>query len=248
MSETSDSVVRVEGARRSPATGIAWSEDLVVTAAHAIRARDGIRVTANGESFGATVVGGDHATDIALLRLDRKSLKPIRWSDREPRAGNIVLAAGRPGQRVRAAFGMISGAAGETIDVDGFLPRGFSGGPLLSGDGALGMNTSRLTPGGTTIPRATVQRVVDELLRSGHVARPLIGVGVYPVDEGLLVVSSSRDEILVGDIVRKVGSEDVRSPRDLERVVKGLEVGREIEIELTRGGEARKVRVDVRSR
>ena len=248
VSATSPSVVRIERARRSPSSGIAWSEDLVVTAAHAIRAREGIRVAVNDDTFDATIVGGDLGTDIALLRIEKKALQPIRWSDRPPRPGSIVLATGRPGRNVRAAFGIVSAEAGKFIDVDGFLPRGFSGGPLLSGDGAVGMNTSALTPGGTTIPRETLQRVTDELLRSGRVMRPLIGVGVYPVETGLLVVSTTREELLVGDIIVKVGDDEVRSPRDLARIVADLKIGSEIDVAITRGGEARSVRVDIKSR
>jgi serine protease DegQ len=262
VSEASASIVRIDGARRSSTSGIAWAEDLVITAAHAIRAREGIRVSANDHAFDATVAGGDGGTDIALLRVEKAGLQPIRWSDREPRVGNIVVAAGRPGRSVRAAFGIVSAAAGEWrafdgsridryIDVDGSLPRGFSGGPLLSPDGALGMNTSRVAPGGTTIPRATLARVVDELLRFGTVKRPLIGIGVYPVDEGLLVMSvkddssAARAGILVGDIVRSIDGEEVRSPRELNRVVQRLEIGREVEIGITRGGERRTMRIAV---
>lgn len=248
VSAATPSVVRIEGARRSPATGFAWSDDLVVTAAHAIRRREGIRVAFDDTSLAASVVGGDHATDIALLRVDRKALQPIRWSDRDPKPGNIVLAAGRPGRSVHASFGIVSAPAAKYIDVDGFLPRGFSGGPLLSTDGAIGMNTSALTPGGTTIPRATLQRVVDAIVQHGRVQRPVIGVGVYPVEGGLLVMSSEREEILVGDILRKVAAKDVRSPRDLAGVVAELEIGKTIDIELRRGGEQRTLRIEVRSR
>lgn len=258
VESASASIVRVDGARRTPASGIVWAENLVVTAAHAIRAHEGIHIA----DAPAQVVGIDGGTDVALLRIENASLQPIRWSEREARVGNVVLAAGRPGRSVRAAFGIVSAAAGEWrtydgsridryIDVDGSLPRGFSGGPLLASDGAIGMNTSHVAPGGTTIPRATLARIVDELSRFGTVKRPRLGVGVYPVDEGLLVMSvqeessAARAGILVGDIVRTIGGEDVRSPRDLHRVVQSLEIGKEIEIGIIRGGERRTIRLEI---
>ncbi|HSP16408.1 MAG TPA: S1C family serine protease [Thermoanaerobaculia bacterium] len=258
------SIVRVDGARRSAVSGIAWSEDLVVTAAHAIRHCEGIRIGGEDEtSLAATLVAGDGGTDIALLRVERAALRPIRWSDRAPRTGELVVVSGRPGKSVRAAMGMISASAGDWrtfdgsridlyIDVDGSLPRGFSGGPLIdSTGGAIGMNTSRIVPGGTTIPHATVRRIVDELQRHGSVRRPLIGIGVYPVEDGLLVMSikpdssAARAGILVGDVVQAINGKNVRSQRDLNAVVQTLEIGAEIEIAITRGGEARTLRVTV---
>ena len=263
ITSTSPSIVRVDGARRSPATGFAWSADLVITAAHAIRARDGISVVRDdGSASPATLVGVDHATDVALLRVEKASLRPIAWSDRDPRAGDFVVIAGRPGRSVRTGIGVASAVAGEWrthdgtridryIDVDAALPRGFSGGPLLDGEGTcLGMNTSGVTHGGTTIPRATLTRVVGELIEHGSVRRPLIGIGVYPVEEGLLVMSvkegtnAARAGILVGDIVVSIDGTAVRSPRALHRLLLNVEVGREVEIALTRGGEKKTFRVE----
>jgi S1-C subfamily serine protease len=96
------------------------------------------------------------------------------------RVGQLVLALGRPGESIRAILGVVSGLGGPWqtrhggsidayIDVDGSLPGGFSGGPLVGGDGTfLGINTSRLVPGGTTIPAATVTRVPAHPARGHH--------------------------------------------------------------------------------
>jgi S1-C subfamily serine protease len=260
------SIVRVDGARRSPSTGIAWSADLVVATAHAIRRDDGISVTRDdGESFAASLVGADGGTDVALLRVQNASLRPIRWSERETRTGDLLIVAGRPGRSVRATIGVASAVGGEWrtfdgsridryIEVDAALPRGFSGGPLLDGDGgSVGMNTSRVTPGGTTVPHATLRRVIDELQQHGSVRRPLIGIGVYPVEDGLLVMSvkdgSSADRagILVGDIIRTIDGKEVHSPRGLNAIIQSVAIDQEIEIGLRRGGDARTVRLKVGS-
>jgi serine protease DegQ len=260
------SIVRIDGARRSSSTGIAWSADLVVATAHAIRRDEGISITRDdGESFAASLVGADGGTDVALLRVENAALHPIRWSERATRAGDLMIVAGRPGRSVRATIGVASAVGSEWrtfdgsridryIDVDAALPRGFSGGPLLDGDGgSVGMNTSRVAPGGTTVPHATLERVVDALQRHGSVRRPLIGVGVYPVEDGLLVVSvkeaSSADRagILVGDVIRTIDGKEVRSPRALNAIVQSVSIDQEIEIGLTRGGESRTVRLKVGS-
>jgi serine protease DegQ len=256
------SILRVDGARRIPVTGIAWSPDLVITAAHAIRARQGISVARDdGQSFAATIVGGDNATDIALLRIPNAALQPVRWSERELRTGNFVVVAGRPGRSVRAAIGVASAVGGEWrthdgssidryIDVDASLPKGFSGGPLLDTEGgAIGMNTSRVTRGGTTIPHATLERVVTDLLRHGTVPRPILGIGVYPVESGLLIISvqddsaAARSGLMVGDLVVKVDGNDMQSPRELQRALQNMPAGKEIELGFKRGGELKTVRV-----
>jgi len=262
VAAAANSIVRIDGARHSSASGIAWSEDLVITASHVLRARDGISVTRDdGQSFAATVAGGDTGTDVALLRVANASLRPMVWSDREPRAGNFVIVAGRPGRSVRASVGVASAIGGEWrtfdgsridryIDVDASLPRGFSGGPLLDTEGAsVGMNTSAVTRGGTTIPRKTLERVVDELLKHGTVRRPMIGVGVYPVEEGLLVMSvkdgssAASAGIQVGDIITTIDGAAVHSPRKLHALLQNAEIGKEVEIGFKRGGEARHARV-----
>ena len=258
------SIVRIDGARHSSVSGIAWSQDLVITASHALRSREGITVARDdGQAFAATVAGGDTSTDIALLRVENAALRPIVWSDREPRAGNFVIVAGRPGRSVRASVGVASAVGGEWrtfdgsridryIDVDASLPRGFSGGPLLDTEGAsVGMNTSAVTRGGTTIPRRTIERVVGELLQHGSVRRPIIGIGVYPVEGGLLVMSvkdgssAATSGIHVGDIVTTIDGTEVRSPRKLHALLLNSTIGREVEIELKRGGETRTVRLAV---
>ena len=258
------SIVRIDGARHSSASGLAGSQDLVITASHVLRSRDGISVTRDeGQSFAASVAGGDTGTDIALLRVENASLRPIVWSDREPRAGNFVIVAGRPGRSVRASVGVASAVGGEWrtfdgsridryIDVDTSLPRGFSGGPLLDTEGAsVGMNTSAVTRGGTTIPRRTIERVVDELLKHGSVRRPMIGIGVYPVEEGVLVMSvkdgssAATSGIQVGDIVTTIDGTEVRSPRKLHGLLLNSTIGKEVEIGLKRGGETRTVRLAI---
>lgn len=266
VTRNAPSIVRIDGARRFPATGIVWSGDLIVTASHAVRTREGITVTGDdGQPLAATVAGGDGSADVALLRIEKSALRPILWSERKPRAGEFMIVAGRPGRSVRAGLGVVSAVGGEWrtsdgspissfVDVDASLPAGFSGGPLLDSEGACaGMNTSRVAPGGTTIPHATLQRVVAELLQHGEVRRPLIGVGVYPVEGGLLVMSvkegssAARSGILVGDVIRRVDGNAIRSPRALHTHLQKASIGQEIEIDLTRGGEARTFRVPVGS-
>ncbi len=110
---SADSVVQVDARRRLPATGIAWSEELVVCAHHTVEFEDDISIgTADGQRLPATLVGRDPRIDLALLRLEA-SLKPGSWAGHESlRAGNLVLALGRPRQHIRASLGIVTGLAG----------------------------------------------------------------------------------------------------------------------------------------
>lgn len=257
-----DAIVRVEGGRRHPATGIVWKNDLVVTTSHAIRAAEGLTVTAaSGEPIRAALVGRDSATDTAVLRLSGGELKPLHWSETDPRVGNLTLVAGRPGRSVRVTLGVVSAAAGEWkthdgtmidryIEVDASLPAGFSGGPLLDVTGAcLGMNTSRLTRGGTTIPTKTLIRIASEIAEHGRVRRPRLGIGVHPVEAGLLVMSvepksaAERGGILVGDILKAAGGTQLDSPRSLSAALQRMIDGANLDLAITRGGEARTIKV-----
>ncbi|MBV9497262.1 MAG: trypsin-like peptidase domain-containing protein [Acidobacteria bacterium] len=241
------SIVRV-GHR---ATGIAWSADgVIVTASHSLPSDDGIAVDNNP----ATLLGRDASTDVAVLRVSQQ-LTPLSFVDDELKVGNLVLAAGRPGRSVRATLGIVSAIGGEWrtddgarieryIEVDGSLPSGFSGGPLLDTQGrALGLNSSRLTRAGGTVPTVTLRRIVTAILEHGSTRRPFLGIGVYPVDGGLLVMSvhaasaAKGAGMMVGDVLTSY-----RRPHDLHAA---LREGGELVLRFTRGGVAHEVRVSL---
>lgn len=104
------SVMRVDARRRLPATGIAWSEELVVTAHHVVESEDHISVgLPDGGRIDAILLGRDPHNDLALLRADG-NLTAANWAkDDDLRVGNLVLALGRPGQNIKATGGIASG-------------------------------------------------------------------------------------------------------------------------------------------
>ena len=110
VEKAAPSVLRVEARRRLPATGIAWSENLVVTAHHAVEIEDDIAIgTPDGGSLSARLLGRDPRNDLALLSVDG-SLTPANLSgDEDLRVGNLVFALGRPRQRIKATIGIVSG-------------------------------------------------------------------------------------------------------------------------------------------
>ncbi len=192
-----ESIVRVEGRRGRPASGIVWSAGgEIVTANHVVSREEGLVVgLPGGDKIEARLLGRDPAADIAVLRASATGLKTPAWLPvEEARVGHLVLALGRPGRTVQATLGVISALGGEWRTPEGSLVErylqtdvvmypGFSGGPLLGADGrVIGLNTSGLARGvSLSLPAATLQRVVPMLLAHGHIRRGYLGIGAQPV-------------------------------------------------------------------
>jgi S1-C subfamily serine protease len=184
----------------------------ILTNYHVIEGAKSIDVTLfNGDSFTAELVGQDPDNDLAVLQISapESMLFPIPWGDSSNlRVGQHIIAIGNPfGFERTMSTGIISSLNRQImsktrrpirsiIQIDAALNQGNSGGPLLSSRGELiGMNTAIATRSGDNagigfaIPINTIRRVVPQLLASGRVLRPTIGImQVYETDRGLLVV------------------------------------------------------------
>jgi S1-C subfamily serine protease len=210
------SVVRVEGRRRLPATGIVWSaEGVIVTANHVVKRDENIGIgLADGQRLTAAVAGRDPSTDLAVLKADASGLAAAERVNGDVQVGHLVLALGRPGRTVQATLGIVSalgdswrtrmgGQVDRYLQTDVVMYPGFSGGPLVGAGGqVIGLNTSALARGvSLTIPAATVERVTNTLLAHGRMQRGYLGVSTQPArlpaamkeeldqETGLLVVS-----------------------------------------------------------
>lgn len=103
-----NSIVRVEGRRRLPATGFVWDENTIITAHHVLERNEGITIgLPNGDTVEATLIGRDPGTDIAILRATH-NLKPLTRTEEILRVGNLVFAVGRPGQQIQTTLGIVS--------------------------------------------------------------------------------------------------------------------------------------------
>jgi len=209
-------VVRVEGRRRLPATGIVWSTDgVIVTANHVVKSDEKVGIgLADGQRVSAQVAGRDPSTDLTVLKAEATDLAPAVRAEGDLHVGHLVLALGRPGRTVQATLGIVSalgdswrtrmgGQIDRYLQTDVVMYPGFSGGPLVGAGGqVIGLNTSALARGvSLTIPLATVERVANTLLAHGKMQRGYLGVSTQPArlpaaireeldqETGLLVVS-----------------------------------------------------------
>lgn len=190
------STILVDARKRYPASGIAYAEDLVLTADHVVTREENIKVIMpDGKSLAATLAGRDPGSDLALLRLAEKALSPAKTSE-DIKVGQLVLALGRPNSGgMQASWGIVTAISGPTRTFRGGLLDeyvqtettpypGFSGGPLVNTEGeVLGLNTSGLTRGSAlTIPVKGAWRIADALAKHGSVKRGYLGVRTQPVE------------------------------------------------------------------
>jgi serine protease Do len=273
-----NSIVAIHARRRIPSSGIVWRDGVVVSASHTVKRDEQIPVTLpGGESTVATTIGRDSATDLIALRIDGGNSYVAAKADTDAlKVGSLVLAVGRPGRDVAASFGIISAIGkgwrtwqGARIDrvfrLDLAVYDGFSGGPLVDASGGvLGVNNSALARGTPlTLPATAVDRILDELLESGHVRRPFVGVAAQPValsaslvkqhgladDAALLIVSvadgSPADSagITVGDVLLEANGLSLSRPTDLLDALSSVPSGDALRLKVLRGGAVKSVSV-----
>jgi S1-C subfamily serine protease len=278
------SVVAVHGRHRFGASGIQWRNGVIVTAEHAMRRTDEIMVrVAADKLLNATVAGRDPSTDLAVLKLSGETLPEVAIdSSTQLKLGQLVLALARSRRgSLVASAGIIGGLSGEMQTWRGGrldqhvrlaleLPPGFSGGPLLSAQGKIiGINSSALARGrGITIPVSTVNRVVDELLEKGRIARPYLGLAMQPVDvpetlaaklktpaaRGLLIVHvepggpGEKSGLLIGDILVAIREQPLRDTEEIQQRLLSAKIGDAIPITVLRGGSPLQVSVTIGER
>src|SRR5437899_9354206 len=214
------SVVAVHARRWMPTSGIEWKKGVVVTVHHGVQRDEDIRVMlGSGRAVSAKLAGRDPSTDIAVLRIEEGSSRAPQLGDSTSlKLGHLVLALGRTrrGDLV-ASSGIIGGLSGEWrnrrggqldqhIRLDLALYPGFSGGPLVNARGeVIGINTRGLAHGrAVPVPAATVNRVVEELLEKGRIARPSLGIGMMTVEVPDMMSSEMPTETRAGLLVMHV--------------------------------------------
>jgi S1-C subfamily serine protease len=273
------SVVAVHARRWMPTSGIEWKRGVVVTVHHGVKRDEDIKVLLDGgRAVSAKLAGRDPSTDLAVLRIEEGSSGAPQLGDSTSlKLGHLVLALGRTrrGDLV-ASSGIIGGISGEWrnrhggnldqhIRLDLALYPGFSGGPLLNARGeVIGVNTRGLGHGrAVTVPVATVNRVVEQLLEKGHIARPYLGIAMQPVGVpenmrsklpaemrvGLLVMhvenSGPAEEagVMLGDVLFEVGGKTVEHVDAIQDSLATAKIGEVLPIRLIRAGEIKAVSV-----
>src|SRR5882724_2004404 len=196
---------RVRGGRRLDGGGSAvviTPDGFTLTSAHVIERTDGGRASfVDGRELDFEVVGSDPMSDLALLRVDARDLRPAELGDAERlRVGQLVVAIGNPhGFSGSVTAGVVSALGralparpgrgkpvriiDNVIQTDAALNPGNSGGALADGRGrVVGVNTALAGIGlGLAVPiNASTRRIIGALMRDGRFHRAYLGVAVGP--------------------------------------------------------------------
>jgi S1-C subfamily serine protease len=189
------SVVQVQG-RRRPASGVVYSDGLVLTTMRAVGGEDGLRVRRHdGTTLDAELAGWDPTTTLAVLRVGDLALPLLRPSDGTPRVGNVALAIARSWSNfVTASAGVISVIGGplptgrrraidQVIRTTAPMHDGFSGGAFVdAGGGLIGVTTATTIRGTTVvIPAGIAWPAAQRILERGQTQRGYLGVMGQPV-------------------------------------------------------------------
>jgi serine protease Do len=249
----------------------------VLTVAHVLRGEEVAVTFADGRTTEGRVAGSDPDLDVAVIAVDTGDAAPVAWEPGDtPSPGAPVLALANPGGRgLRTTFGLVSatgrgfrGPRGRrvagSIEHTAPLPRGSSGGPLVSPDGnLLGLNAVRRDGGFIlALPAdAALRRRAGELGRGESAARPRLGVALapprvarrmrsavgLPERDGLLVRGvvddspAARAAVERGDLLVRAGDRPLASMDDLFDALDAA--GDKLALGVVRGTEERELEV-----
>ena len=213
-------------------SGVIIREDgYIVTNNHVIDGANKIEVTLNtNQTYPATLIGTDPATDIALLKIEAQGLPIIPFGDSDKlRLGEWVIAIGSPYDlRSTITAGIVS-AKGRSmpnytgefkiesfIQTDAAVNPGNSGGALVDKAGNLvGINTAIISKTGSytgysfAVPSNIVRKIAYDLMDFGSVKRAVLGIVMQPIDDKIAedLKLSSRNGVYINE-VSKSGAAD----------------------------------------
>ncbi|SDH34164.1 DegQ family serine endoprotease [Pseudomonas panipatensis] len=208
------SMPRGQGGQRTPrgapreaqslGSGFIISDDgYILTNNHVVADADEILVRLSDRSeHKAKLVGADPRSDVALLKIDAKSLPTLKLGDSDKlKVGEWVLAIGSPFGFDHSVTAGIVSAKGRSLPNENYVPfiqtdvainPGNSGGPLLNLQGeVVGINSQIFTRSGGfmglsfAIPIDVAMNVADQLKKGGKVSRGWLGVVIQEVSKDL---------------------------------------------------------------
>ncbi len=237
---------RGEQIRPSAGSGfIVEPRGLILTNNHVVENAVNIRVTLDdGRSFGASVVGRDPLTDVALIRVDGEvnDLPTVKLGDSDAmKVGDWVVAIGNPfGLSSSVSAGIVSATArniritryDELIQTDAAINPGNSGGPLFNMKGeVIGINTA-IVGGGTgigfAVPSNLVKALMPQLQQAGRVTRGYLGVAIQDLTpnlgQALGMPADQRGGAVVIDVTPDGPAANVLKPDDVVVAINGQAV------------------------
>ena len=241
-------------------------------------------VFSDGTRAKAQIVGRDTKTDLAVLRAQVTNPTVAQLGTSSALAvGDQVVAVGSPlGLAGTVTSGIVSAvqrpvrlggdgtdtnAVIDAVQTDAAINPGNSGGPLVDVQGRVvaintAIRTSGVNPGGSiglgfAIPVDEVTQVAQELIRTGQVKHPSLGVNARSVSDGLNVgaqVANVQDGgaaaaagLVEGDVITRVGNRAVSGADELAVAVMAQQIGQAVTVQVVRAGRTVDIQVTPRS-
>ncbi len=250
---------------------------IIITNNHVVQGAESITVILeDGRTLPVDMntVATDVLSDIAVLKIEAENLPAVAVGDSSKlRVGDFVVAIGNSlGEGIRAALGIVSRRdvsigvdQGQTlyglIETDAAINPGNSGGPLVNMAGeVIGITNAKswdvsigIEGVGYAISSNEAMPIIQQLINTGYVVRPWLGVELYPVtdyvvwryglevSEGVLITKvadnspASEAGLEVGDVIVTFGDAEITNIPELTNAIHSAEIGGEVEIIFWRG-------------
>ncbi|MBE9199049.1 MULTISPECIES: HhoA/HhoB/HtrA family serine endopeptidase [unclassified Nodularia (in: cyanobacteria)] len=266
---------------------ITTADGLIFTNAHVVADADKVTVILkDGRSFQGEVVGADSVTDVAVVKIAATELPTVKLGNSDNlMAGEPAIAIGNPlGLDNTVTQGIISatqrsvaglGVPTERVDfiqTDAAINPGNSGGPLLNAQGeVIGMNTAIIQGAqglGFAIPINTAQRIAEQLIATGRVDHPYIGIQMAQLnpelreklnqsdadikitqDTGVIVLGVVRNSpafragMRPGDMIESINNIAIKNIKQVQQQVEATNIGKPMQITLNRDGSRQQITV-----
>ena len=263
---------------------IVSADGYILTNNHVVAGADKVTVRLyDKREFTAKVVGTDPNTDVAVIKIDARNLPTVQFGNSDStRVGEWALAIGNPlGEAfaftvtagIISAKGRLLGGLQQTrysiqdfIQTDAAINPGNSGGPLVNIRGqvvginsAIASETGFYAGYGFAIPINLARTVMDQLLKTGHVERAVMGIAIRDATQedadavglkqitGVVVNSYTNDDspakkagVQPGDVIVAIDGEAVDNTPQLQQKVGFKKPGETVDITVLRQGSGKK--------
>ena len=266
-------------ARKSTRLGsgvIMNTQGYILTNLHVIRQADLIQVLLqSGQIYPAELIGFDHYTDLAVLKVNAINLPVIpQRKEQVSLVGDIVLAIGNPlnlGQTVTQGIISATGRNGlsntsylEFLQMDAAINEGNSGGALINSNGTLvGINSRKFTQSNPqltiqgiffAVPYQLASKVMRQIIENGKVVRGWLGISTTNYHgelNGFIVETIMNNSpaqaagIEVGDVVYQIDSTPIKTVAAALDIIAETHPNTELTFKIYRQGNAIEIKVKI---
>ncbi|UOF88889.1 trypsin-like peptidase domain-containing protein [Fodinisporobacter ferrooxydans] len=254
----------------------------IVTNNHVVQGAAKVEVLLpNGKKTQAKVIGTDKYSDLAVLQIPSSYVTGVATFGNSDtlQVGEPAIAIGNPlGEEFNQTVteGVISAtkrmmpvmdeATGQTLNqqavlqTDAAINPGNSGGALVNIEGqVIGINSSKIASTGVegmgfAIPINEARPIIQEILKTGHVSYPALGIGAVdlaqvpneylpnlPVNYGVFVISvqsaqAKQSGLQKGDVIVAVNGDKITDAVSLHAALFKYKIGDTVNVTVYRGG------------